>query len=181
MSSKCAKGIQLIDALMNRTALKQKVMRELADYWTNFLYLALFFSAFTYYRKLILAEYHIGYFHFGFALIEALVLAKVILLGDAMHLGRRMEEKPLILPTLYKAIIFTVWVGVFKLIEFTITGLLHRKGIAGGIDEFMRRGWDAFLAECLVVFFAFIPFFAFKELGRVLGERKVGELFFRKK
>ncbi len=171
----------MTDAIKNRSALKQRLMRELADYWTNFVYLAFFFSAFTGYRKLILAEYHIGYFHFGFALIEALILAKIILIGDAMHFGRRMEEKPLIIPTLYKAVVFTVWVGVFKLIEYTITGLLHRRGVAAGVDELLRHGWDAFLAECLVVFSAFIPFFAFKELGRVLGEGKVGELFFRRK
>ena len=171
----------MIDAIKNRAALKQKVMRELAAYWTIFVYLAFFFSAFTCYRRLILAEYHIGYFHFGFALIQALILAKVILIGDAMHLGRRLEEKPLILPTLYKAIIFTVWVGVFRLIEYTIEGLLHRKGFAGGIDEFVRQGSDTFLAECLVVFAAFIPFFAFRELGRVLGEGKIGELFFSKR
>jgi hypothetical protein len=142
-------------------------------------YLALFFGAFTCYRRLILAEYHIGYLHFGFALIEALVLAKVVLLGDAMHLGRRMEKKPLILPTLYKALIFTVWVVVFRLIEFTITGLIHRKGLASGLDALIRQGIDAFLAENLVVFTAFIPFFAFKELGRVLGEGRIRDLFFR--
>lgn len=162
-------------------AWKQKVLRELSDYWITFVYLALFFGAFTCYRRLILAEYHIGYFHFGFALIEALVLAKVILIGDAMHLGLRMEKKPLIFPTLYKAIIFTVWVGVFRLIEYTITGLIHGKGIASGIDEFRKHGIDAFLAESLVVFFAFIPFFAFRELGRVLGDGRIYNLFFRGK
>lgn len=169
------------DAIKNRAALKQKVMRELAEYWTTFVYLALFFSAFTWYRRLILAEYEIGYFHFGFALIQALILAKVILIGDAMHLGRRLEEKPLILPTVYKAIIFTVWVGVFRLIEYTIEGLLHGRGLEGGIHKFEGQGSDALLAESLVVFAAFIPFFAFKELGRVLGEGKIGELFFARK
>lgn len=84
------------------------MIRELADYWTNVGYLAFFFGAFTCYRKLILAEYHISYFHFGFALIEALILAKIILLGDRMHLERRMGEKPLIFSMLYKASVFTV-------------------------------------------------------------------------
>jgi len=35
------------------------------------------------------------------------------------------------------------------------------------------------LARCLITFVAFIPFFAFKELGRVLGEDKIRTLFFR--
>src|SRR6478735_9228817 len=118
----------MTDKAKSQPAWKEKARRELADYWTTFVYLALFFAAFTCYRRLILAEYHIGYLHFGFALIEALVLAKVILIGDAMHLGRRVEDKPLILPTLYKAFIFTIWVGVFRLIEYTIDALIHGKG-----------------------------------------------------
>ena len=35
------------------------------------------------------------------------------------------------------------------------------------------------LARCLITFVAFIPFFAFKELGRVLGEDKIRTLFCR--
>jgi hypothetical protein len=37
------------------------------------------------------------------------------------------------------------------------------------------------LANVLVMFVAFIPFFAFKELGRVLRKGRVWELFFRRR
>jgi len=37
------------------------------------------------------------------------------------------------------------------------------------------------LANSLVVVVAFIPFFAVKELGRVLGEKTIRDLFFRKR
>lgn len=42
----------------------------------------------------------------------------------------------------------------------------------------MGRGKYELLTDSLVTFFAFIPFFAVKELERVLGEGKLGELFF---
>jgi hypothetical protein len=32
-----------------------------------------------------------------------------------------------------------------------------------------------------VIFVAFVPFFAFRELGRVLGEGKIWALFFRRR
>lgn len=160
---------------------KQKAARELINYWITFLYLAVFFSAFITYRRLVLAEYKISYVHYGVGLIEALILAKVILIGDAMHLGRRVEEKPLIYPTLYKTVLFAVWVAIFKLLEHTISEWLRGKGIKAGFDEFEHEGWDALLAKCVIIFTAFIPFFAFKELGRVLGEGKISELFFRRK
>ena len=55
--------------------------------------------AFLWYRRLILAEYHVSYTHYWFPLIEAAVLAKVIMVGDILGLGRGLEHKPLILPT----------------------------------------------------------------------------------
>jgi hypothetical protein len=37
------------------------------------------------------------------------------------------------------------------------------------------------LSSALVVFFVFIPFFAVRELGRVLGEGMISGLFFRRR
>jgi hypothetical protein len=158
---------------------KQKVAHEITEYFMNFIYLALLFGVFTWYRRLILAEYHIGYVHYGFSLFEALVLAKVIMLGDILKLGRGLESKPLIFPTLYQTVVFTVWVAFFAVFEGTVVGLLHGKGLAGGFSEILSRGRYELLARCLMVFFAFIPFFAFRETERVLGQGKVRELFFR--
>ncbi len=91
---------------------KQKARAELIEYWGNVLYLACFFGAFAWYRRFILAQYQISYLHYGAAILEALILAKVILIGDMMRLARRFEEKPLYLPTLYKTFIFTLFVGI---------------------------------------------------------------------
>ena len=119
--------------------------------------------------------------HYGVSVIQALVLAKVIMVGRALRLGRRLKDHPLIVPTVYKAVVFTIFVGIFGVVESTISGLLHGKGIAGGFDEFMSAGRYELLARCMVMFVAFIPFFAFEELERVLGEGKLGKLFFRRR
>ena len=50
----------------------------------------------------------------------------------------------------------------------------------GGIADFFGKGHEL-LANSLVVFVAFIPFFGVKELGRVLGEEKIRALFFRRR
>ncbi len=171
----------MTNANKKKAGWKQKIIHETIEYWINFIYLAVFFGMFTWYRRLILAEYQISYLHYGVGLIEAAVLAKVILLGDVLRLGRRLEEKPLIFPTLYKAVVFSIWVAVFGVLEHTISGFWHGKGLAGGFDELMSKGGDELLARCLVTFFAFIPFFAFKQLGRVLGEGKIRGLFFRRR
>ncbi len=129
---------------------------------------------------MIMAEYQIGYQHYGIVVIKALILAKVIMIGDVLRLGRKLEDRPLIFPTLYKSAVFSIWVAVFNVLEDTIKGLLHGIGLAGGIDEIISKGKYELLAGFLVVFFAFVPFFAFKELGRLLGEGKIRDLFFRR-
>jgi hypothetical protein len=158
---------------------KKILIHELVEYWINVAYLALVFAAFTQYRRLVLAAYDITYTNYWVALIEALILAKVIMIGDVVRLGRGLEQKPLIYPTLYKTAVFTLFVGIFTVIEHMIRGLLKGTGLTGGLVEFLGKGPDELLANSLVVFVAFIPFFGVKELGRVLGQDKIRALFFR--
>jgi len=151
----------------------------MVEYWINFIYLAAFFCAFTWYRKLTLAEYQISSYHFGAGVIEALILAKVVLIGNALHLGKGFGNKPLIWPTLYKALVFVLFTGVFFVIEHTIVGIIHGQGWAEGVQHILIKGRDELLARCLVMFFSFIPFFAFQELSEASGEGKISAMFFR--
>jgi hypothetical protein len=160
---------------------KRKIVHEMTEYWINFVFLAVVFFTFTSYRRLILAEYHVSYLNYGFAVIEAAVLAKIILLGEAARVGRKHEDKPLIVPTLHKTILFTILVIAFKVLEHMIGGLLRGKGLAGGFNDLIGKGGYEILANALVMISAFVPFFAIKELGRVLGREKLRALFFRRR
>ena len=73
---------------------KQKIVHEVIEYWINFAWLVFFLVAFIWYRRLILAEYHVQYTNYLFPLIEAAVLAKMIMVGDLLRLGRGLEHKP---------------------------------------------------------------------------------------
>ena len=159
---------------------KQTIVHELIEYWINFGYLAFFLIAFIWYRRLVLAEYQVEYTDYWFPVIEAAVLAKVIMVGDYLRLGRGLEQKPLILPALYRTVMFSVWVGIFSVLEGTIRGLLHGNGLASGVEEIASRGWYELLSRCVVIFVAFIPFFSFKELERVMGAEKLRALFWRR-
>ena len=143
---------------------KERIGREFVTYWINVVYLAVFFAAFTWYRRFVLAEYQITYLHYGTAVIEALIMAKVILIGDALGLGGADRNKPLIYPTLRKAIVFSCFVGVFAIVEHMVVGLIHGKGFAGGLAALWSEGKYEILSRCLITFFAFLPFFAFRAL-----------------
>jgi hypothetical protein len=160
---------------------KDKIFHELVEYWINVGYLTLVFAAFTQYRRFILAAHDITYTNYGFAVVEALILAKVIMIGAVFRLGRGLENKPLIYPTLYKTVVFTLFVAVFSVCEHLIKGLWQGTGLMGGFAEFLGKGHHELLANSLVVFVAFFPFFGVKELGRVLGQDKIQALFFRRR
>ena len=156
---------------------KQKVVHEVIEYWIDFAYIAFFLVAFTWYRRLVLAEYHVQYTHYWFPLVEAAVLAKVIMVGDLLRFGRGLQRTPLLLPTLFRTVLFSVYVAVFSVLERTARGLLHGKGLTAGLADLASKGRNELLAECVVIFCAFVPFFAFKELEGVLGKDKLRDLF----
>lgn len=162
-------------------SLKEKLIHEVREMLAIFLFLALFFCAFTTYRRLLMHELGVSYFHYGFALLKALVLAKVILLGQHARLSQVLDDRPLIVPTLYKVVLFGFLSLAFEVLEHVIGSLLHGKPMTSAFEEILGVGRDELLARSLVVLFAFLPFFAFREAGRLLGHGRLYEMFFRKR
>ena len=111
--------------------IKKKIYNEIVEYWINVAYLTLVFAAFTQYRRLILAAHDITYTNYLVAVIEALILAKVVMVGDVIRLGRRLEQKPLIYPTLLKTVVFTYLCRCLYHHRECGQGPLEREGIHG--------------------------------------------------
>ena len=165
----------------NPSSIRERLKQEGREFLIIFLYLALCLTVLLLFKQAILADYQISYLRHGYAIVEALMLSKMIVLGQAWRLGERYSQSPLIYPTLYKALIFTLLVIVFSLIEHLLDGFLHQETPAETIHKMLAGGWHEMLASALIMFFIFIPFFAFQEVGRLMGEDKLFELFVHKK
>ena len=63
--------------------------------------------------------------NFGFAIVNALVIGKVILVGEMMHLGRGYEKRPLWQSVLLKSVVFSVLVLVFHIVEEMVKRIIH--------------------------------------------------------
>ncbi len=163
-----------------RESLKDRALEEFKIYWIITLYLAVFLGSFTVYRRLILKEFGVAYLNYGFALIEALIIAKVILIGKAFGLGRRFERGPLFLSVLYKSILFGILVFLLGILERVVEAWIHKTGWAGMLQGITELGLYELLARVVMLIVAFVPFFAFWEIGRVLGPGKLSALFFSK-
>ena len=159
-----------------KPSLKQKAIHETVQLIAISLYLAFFFCALATYTRLVANESGSSTLTYGFALINALVVAKVILIGEYAHLGKRHESRPLFFSALYKAFLFTLFVLAFHFVEEVVKQLLHGGNLATAFGETRT---SELLARTIIIFSIFIPLFAFRELRRVMGEDKFRDLFFR--
>ena len=162
-------------------SLKEKAIEELKIFWIITFYLFLLIATFMIYRRLLLAEFGVAYLNYGFALIEALIIAKVIMIGDAFKLGRRFEGGPLIVSVIYKSLVYGGLVFLLGIVEHLVDGLIHKKDWAGILQGMVEHGVYELLARTVMMFGAFIPFFAFWEVGRVIGLQKLSAMFFARR
>ena len=159
-----------------KTGFKQKAAHELKDFVLISFYLAFFFCALTTYAMVLLRKYEINYLNYSLAIINALIIAKVILIGEMAHLGRNVEARPLYQSVLYKSFVFGVLVFAFHFLEEFVKRLIHGEPRGTVLHNIHL---DDLMGQSLVIFCAFVPLFAFRELGRVMGEDKLHALFFK--
>jgi hypothetical protein len=159
--------------------LKQRVAHEVREYLVMSFYLFAVFSLFVLHRALILSEQHIEYTLHGLALINALALAKVMLVAQDLRFGEWLGDVPLIYPTLLKSVAFTVVLACFKIVEDFVVGRFRGESFHESLAEFGGGSWQGILTLAALVFVMLIPFFGFTELRRVFGADRLFAVFFR--
>ncbi len=146
-------------------------LEELATLWA---YLAAFFCLLTTYSLITTETFRPSYFAYGTDLVNALIIAKVIMIGDAVHAGKRYESKAVLYSAAWKALVYAGLVLAFHVVEEIIKGLLHGAAIAQTLQELRL---DHRLVRTALVFCTFVPLFIVRELRRVMGEDNFRALF----
>lgn len=158
--------------------LKQKAIHETKAFLLVALYLWVVFALLLLHKSVVLAEHNIvDVWSQGFALINALALGKIMVVARYFRLGELGGNKPLIYPTLFKAAVYALLLAVFKILEEAALGLYHGRSFGQSIADLAGGTWNGILSVTAIVFVLLIPFFAFGEVGRVLGEGKLAQLF----
>jgi hypothetical protein len=157
---------------------KEKLYQQLKEFAVITLYLWVVFGCFTVYKSIVLAEHHIDFVFHGLALINALALAKVMLIARDLHMGERFDEAPIIYPTIFKSALFAVVLACFKILEEFAIGYFHHKSFHESIAHLAGGTGRGILTLTVLLFVILIPLVAFTELQRVLGEEKLAKVFF---
>lgn len=157
--------------------LKTGAIEETRKLFGIFIYLWVLLSLFSLHKALILNDESLIY-HQGFALINALALAKVVLVADIFHVGDKLKNRPLIYPIIFKSAVFAVILMCFHIIEETLVGFWHGKTLSQSIPDIGGGTLQGILMVGIIMFVVLMPFFAFRELDRVIGTEQLRSLLF---
>jgi hypothetical protein len=163
---------------MSKPRFKEKVRHELSELLAIITLLAPFLVSFALFRHYLEGKCGAP-FSFGSAIlaafINAWVLAKVILIGEAAKIGKNSEGKPLIYATLHKSAMFTALYLILHVIEVVGKAMLHGKSLVDAFHSAIDP--EELIVWFVVVFCAFLPFFALRGIRRVVGANEFRNMF----
>jgi hypothetical protein len=101
-------GASRISGEDTQRSLKQRVFDEVIKFLAIAVYLWAMFGVFALHESVVSAKEHINYHFYGFAVMNALILGKVMLVAEDLHFADWLKDRPLIYPILCKAVAFSI-------------------------------------------------------------------------
>jgi hypothetical protein len=155
------------------------VLRELREAAVPFAFFLVVFMIARVSRTLTLEEYHVTLGGTAVAVVGALIVAKAILVADALPLTRRFEHRPLAYSILWKTVVYYVITVVFHYLEEVIPFIRKAGGVAAGNHAMMAEvSWPHVGALQLWIFFSVLLYCFGAELIRAIGPARVKALLF---
>jgi hypothetical protein len=158
--------------------LKVRAISGGKTYFGIFLYLYVVFALFNMHEYIVLAQHGIDFTHYGFAAVNAFVMAKVLLIGEELHFGEYVEDRPLIYPILLSSLLFGILLIAFHIVEHVIVGLWHGQTMVEAIPSFGGGGLTGIVMVGTIISVTLIPFFALRYVRRVIGAPELYTLLF---
>ena len=158
--------------------LAHRIYYQVTQFLLIAVYLFVVFLILALHESVVAAKNHLEYHFYGFAIINALVLGKVMLVAEDLHFANWFRNRPLIYPILFKSVAFTILFLVFDIAEELLVGVLKGKTIAENFPNIGGGSPIGILFMTVIIAILLIPFFAFREIGQVIGERELHSLIF---
>ena len=162
-----------------KPGLKARAIDEGKKMLVMVLYLWVFFAVLSLHKTAVLQQSGINYTEQSFAIVNALIFAKVMLIADDLKLGTRLSSRPLIYSVLYASFAFAIVLVCFHIAERAAAALLRGRPLADSLSDFGAGNLRGVFSMGAIVFVALIPFFTFRGIARVVGEAQLWQLVFR--
>ena len=158
---------------------KKRAFDELRKLSITVIYIWVLLSVFALHREIILRSYHINYpVKFGFAFINAVILAKFMWLGEILHAGKKAARNTLLYSTLRNAALFALILKICHFLEEVLVGVWHGRSFAASFSEALADPRDIF-GTMLLMFVVLVPFFFAKGLIEILGKDEIKRLLLK--
>ena len=130
--------------------------------------------------NLILSDYGGQFASFMIATATALIVAKALLVANAMPMIRHYDRAPLIRPILFKTFFYWAAVFIVRLLEHWIRYRLSGDYVFGGFlkHEIAAFSWDRFIAVQLWILVLFLVYVTASEFNRLFGEGELWHILF---
>lgn len=163
-----------------KRSLFHRIIEELVQFAFIAIYLWAMFGLFALHEAILAKEHGIDFHFYGFAIINSLVLGKIVLIAENIHFANWIKNSRLVYIIICKAFSFATLLIVFYMAEEIIVGVAKGKGLSASIPHIGGdlRG-TVFVWIILTV--ALLPFFAFREIDTALGGQKLRSMLFVKR
>ena len=154
------------------------LLREFREILPPTIFFFIGFNLIVLTTNLILADYGAQFASFMIATASALVVAKAVLVANAMPAIRRYDRAPLIRPILFKTVFYWGAVFIVRLLEHWIRYRLSGQYVFGGFvpHAVATFSWDRFIAIQLWIFVLFLIYVTVTEFNRLFGEGELGHI-----
>lgn len=142
---------------------------EARNFAVMFLYLWVLFGLFSLHEAVVLREYQLNVVSQSVALVNALIFAKVMLLGDYFGLGRGRPDRPILPAALLDSVLFGALFLAIHLVERVAVGLVAHESLRASVPAIGGGGFVGLVCVSLILVVSLVPFFLFRGIARELG------------
>jgi hypothetical protein len=156
------------------------LLHELLEILPPTIFFIIGFNLIVLTTNLILTNYGAQFASFMLATFSALIVAKALLVANAMPLIRRYDRAPLIRPILFKTFFYWAAVLIVRLIERWIEYRLSEDYVFGGFvpHAVASFSWSRFVAVQLWILVLFLIYVTASEFNRLFGHGELSRILF---
>lgn len=153
--------------------LRQRAAHEMRQFAVMFLYLWALFGLFVLDESVADRSHGSVVVLQGFAIVNALVLAKVMLVTELLDLGRFLRRWPLVVTIGVEAAFYTMLFLTVHVLERVLVGLYHGETASASMPAFGGGGLAGLMIVAAITFVSLLPFFTFKHVARAIGATRM--------
>lgn len=162
-------------------SLRTRITQEFQRFLVLFLYLWALLGLFVLNEDLIERSAGDAFLFQGFAILNAFILAKVMLAAEHLDVGRWLERLPLVVTIVLEDLLCTALFMLVHVLERVLVGMHHGKSLSESVPSFGGGGLAGSAIVAAIIFVSLLPFFTFKHVARAVGPDRLQAILFQRR